>query len=51
MVDPVRNKQHGNGDRNDNQVAEGDRRRHEENKQRLEKEDKDRKPKATPSRR
>jgi hypothetical protein len=25
MVDPVRNEKHGNGDRNDNDVAESDR--------------------------
>ncbi len=40
MVDPVRNRQHGNGDRNDDKVAEGDRRRHEERKRRLEQEQK-----------
>jgi len=51
MVDPVRNKQHGNGDRNDNKVAEGDRRRHEERKRRLEQEEKKRDPNGAPPRR
>ena len=35
MVDPVRNKQHGNGDRNDNDVAKADEHRHEQHDRRL----------------
>jgi hypothetical protein len=38
MVDPVRNDKHGNGDRNDNKVAEVDRRLQEEREQRVKKE-------------
>ncbi|HXD37550.1 MAG TPA: hypothetical protein VN624_12900 [Rhodanobacter sp.] len=48
MVDTVRNKQHGNGGRNDNTVAEGDQRRHEERKRRLEQEERQLGPKEAP---
>jgi hypothetical protein len=50
MVDPVRNKQHGNGDRNDDKVAKADLRRHEE-RARLEQERKEREAKGAPPRR
>lgn len=44
MIDPVRNRQHG--DRNDNEVAQRDQRRHEE-RERLEREAKKRDERAS----